>query len=158
MESSHCCSVARVCTEVFHLALSIFPCSPMSEACQGTPVPEGAFLDCTVRLLCLFVMNLSWLQYHSILKWFYWVAFYFFPFSLSVWLRHVFLPRLAFLSLQLHCCLPSGETLAVTVKVEKQWDDLPPNPKKRKKDILWKFLQQKQRLRILQTPALRSVF
>lgn len=40
------------------------------------------------------------------------------------------------------------------MKVEKQLDDLPPNPKKEKKDILWKFLQQKQRL--LQTPALVS--
>lgn len=80
-------------------------------------------------------------------------SFLFSAFSLAVW--RVFPPCSAFLSLQLHCCLPSWDTLAVTVKVEKQLGDLPPNPPKRKKrDILWKFFQQKQRLWMFQTPAL----
>lgn len=72
METSHLCSVARVWSDEFHLAPSILS---MFTRVRGRSVPEGAFLDRTVRLAALSLCRELILVALSI-KWLYKVNFF----------------------------------------------------------------------------------
>lgn len=140
--------------------IHFFHVHPCQRHANATMCPEGAFSkahsDAALSFCDELIPVALSLQHSITLKWFHKVAFHFCP-SRALSGTSLLPAWRSFL----HSCTAVYQ---VEKHLQLQWkwknSEMTSHliPKKGKKDILWKFLQQKQRLWILQTPAFQSLF